>query len=88
MLTCLAAGHRTSADRGGPAGRAQKHTEYASWRTTVRHIVQTQGVAGLWAGLLPRGIRVVGACFILQTVRKQLIELAEGAAERAEKSVI
>jgi len=31
---------------------------------------------------------VVGACFILQTVRKQLIELAEGAAERAEKAVI
>jgi len=45
-------------------------------------------VAGLFAGLLPRGVRVVGACFILQTVRKQLIELAEGAAERAEKAVI
>jgi hypothetical protein len=54
----------------------------------VRHIVQTQGAAGLFAGLLPRGVRVVGACFILQTVRKQLIELAEGAAERAEKAVI
>ena len=69
-------------------GRAQKHPEYANWRTTARHIVQTQGAAGLFAGLLPRGVRVVGACFILQTVRKQLIELAEGAAERAEKAVI
>ncbi len=84
----LAHDDHTPRRRGTLPGRAQKHPEYANWRTTVRHIVQTQGVAGLFAGLLPRGVRVVGACFILQTVRKQLIELAEGAAERAEKAVI
>ena len=50
----------------------------------MRHLIQTQGVSALWAGLLPRGIRVVGACMILQTVRTKLIELAEGAGEKVE----
>ena len=49
----------------------------------MRHIVQQQGATGLWAGLLPRGIRVVGACMILQTVRTRLIALAEGTTTEA-----
>ncbi|KAK9843463.1 hypothetical protein WJX81_004159 [Elliptochloris bilobata] len=65
-------------------GLSPAHPEYNNWRTTVRHITQTQGTSGLWAGLLPRGIRVVGACMILQTVRTRLIELAEGGAEAVE----
>ena len=73
---------------GGRAARAQAHPEYTNWRTTVRHIAQTQGWTGLWAGLLPRGIRVVGACMILQTVRTRLIALAEGVPEDVEAEVV
>lgn len=72
----------------GQWGNAQANPEYTNWRTTVRHIVQTQGWTGLWAGLLPRGIRVVGACMILQTVRTQLIALAESTPEDVEAEVV
>lgn len=70
--------------RKGATAWTQAHPEYANWRTTMRHLIQTQGVSALWSGLLPRGIRVVGACMILQTVRTKLIELAEGAGEKIE----
>ncbi len=54
----------------------------------MRHLIQTQGVSALWSGLLPRGIRVVGACMILQTVRTQLIALAEGNPGDVEAEVV
>eukprot|EP00887_Chlorella_sp_A99_P001559 scaffold8.g1559.t1 len=46
-----------------------QYPQYRSTLSTVRHIVQTEGVGMLWAGLLPRSFRIVCAVFILNGTR-------------------
>ena len=55
----------------------QEHPEYATLGSTLRHLVRTQGVLGLWAGIVPRAGRISCAVIILQSVRSKLISLAE-----------
>ena len=55
----------------------QEHPEYASLGSTLRHLLRTQGVSGLWAGIVPRSGRISCAVIILQGVRSKLISLAE-----------
>ena len=55
----------------------QEHPEYATLRSTLQHLVRTQGVSGLWAGIVPRAGRISCAVIILQSVRSKLISLAE-----------
>lgn len=57
---------------GGPEG------QYATARSTAAAIsAEGGGVSALWAGLLPRGVRIVGAVIILSTVRGQAVALIE-----------
>jgi hypothetical protein len=59
---------------GGDAGG-----KYASARATAAAIADAGGgVSALWAGLVPRGVRIVGAVMILQAVRGHLVSLIEG----------
>lgn len=66
--------------KAGPAERhlcMQEHPEYATLRSTLQHLIRTQGVSGLWAGIVPRAGRISCAVIILQGVRSKLIALAE-----------
>ena len=51
--------------------------EYRSLVSTVRHIVTKEGVGTLFAGLLPRATRIVGAVFILTGTRNTAIDILE-----------
>jgi hypothetical protein len=51
--------------------------EYRSIASTGRHIVATEGVGTLWAGLVPRAFRIVCAVFILTATRNTCIEFLE-----------
>ena len=55
----------------------QEHPEYATLRSTLQHLVKTQGLSGLWAGIVPRAGRISCAVIILQGVRSKLISLVE-----------
>ena len=52
--------------------------EYATLQSTLRHIVRTEGLGSLFAGIAPRAFRIAGAVIILQSVRNSLISLVEG----------
>ncbi|EIE26829.1 mitochondrial carrier [Coccomyxa subellipsoidea C-169] len=54
------------------------HPEYATLRSTLRHLVQTNGVTSLWAGISPRAFRIATAVVILQAMRSKLISVVEG----------
>jgi Mitochondrial carrier protein len=53
------------------------HPEYRSMLSTTKHIVTTEGVGTLFAGLLPRAFRIVCAVFILTGTRNTIIDLVE-----------
>ena len=53
------------------------HPEYRSMLSTAKHIVQTEGAGTLFAGLLPRAFRIIGAVFILTGTRNTVIEMLE-----------
>ena len=53
------------------------HPEYRSMLSTTRHIVQTEGVGTLFAGLVPRSLRIVAAVFILNGTRSTLVDLLQ-----------
>jgi hypothetical protein len=53
------------------------YPQYVSMTSTARHIVATEGVATLFAGLLPRSLRIVCAVFILTGTRSTLVEKLE-----------
>lgn len=55
----------------------QEHPEYATLRSTLHHLVRTQGASGLWAGIVPRAGRISCAVIILQGLRSKLIGLVE-----------
>ncbi|CAL5225283.1 g8081 [Coccomyxa viridis] len=55
----------------------KEHPEYATLRSTLQHLVKTQGLSGLWAGIVPRAGRISCAVIILQGVRSKLISLVE-----------
>lgn len=57
---------------GGEGGK------YATARSTAAAIAaEGGGASALWAGLLPRGVRIVGAVMILQAVRGQAVAFIE-----------
>lgn len=51
--------------------------EYRSLVSTTRHIIKTEGFGTLFAGLLPRATRIVGAVFILNGTRNTAVEFLE-----------
>lgn len=51
--------------------------EYRSFSSTVRHIVQTEGPGTLFAGLIPRSMRIICAVFILNGTRSTLVDAIE-----------
>lgn len=53
------------------------HPEYASFVSTTRHILATEGVQGFFAGVLPRTFRLIGAVFILGGIRTALVDAVE-----------
>lgn len=54
------------------------HPEYATMRSSLRHLVQTNGLTSLWAGITPRAFRISTAVVILQMIRTKLISIVEG----------
>ncbi|KAK9916384.1 hypothetical protein WJX75_002075 [Coccomyxa subellipsoidea] len=54
------------------------HPEYATLPSTLRHLVQTNGLSSLWAGITPRAFRIATAVVILQALRSKLISVVEG----------
>lgn len=56
----------------------QEHPEYATLRSTLRHLVEKDGIGKLWAGISPRAFRIASAVVILQGVRSKLISLIAG----------
>lgn len=56
----------------------QVHPEYATLPSTLRHLVQTNGLSSLWAGITPRAFRIATAVVILQALRSKLISVVEG----------
>lgn len=73
---CLYAAH-VACDLGTGSVLMQAHPEYASLGSTLQHLLRTQGISGLWAGIVPRAGRISCAVIILQGVRSKLISLAE-----------
>ena len=63
-----------------------KQPEYKTVRSTTRHLIESQGITALWAGLLPRLIRLCGATVILQAVRTSMIEYLESSTPQAVKN--
>lgn len=55
----------------------QKQPEYMTIRSTAQHLINSQGISALWAGIVPRLIRLCGATVILQAVRTSMIEYLE-----------
>jgi hypothetical protein len=59
------------------------YPQYATMTSAARHIVQTEGAGTLFAGLVPRALRIVCAVFILTGTRNALIDKLEASRERA-----
>ncbi len=57
---------------------AQANPEYATLRSTLSHLVKTNGLTSLWAGISPRAFRIATAVVILQMLRTKLISIVEG----------
>jgi hypothetical protein len=57
------------------------HPHYRNIATTARHIVSGEGAGTLFAGIVPRGGRIVCAVFILTGTRNTLVEKVEGWKE-------
>lgn len=55
----------------------ETHPQYRSIASTGRHIVATEGVGTLWAGLAPRAFRIVCAVFILTATRNACVDFLE-----------
>lgn len=56
--------------------------EYRSVVSTTKHIIRTEGVTTLFAGLLPRAFRIVCAVFILSGTRNTAIDVLENHRRR------
>lgn len=56
--------------------------EYRSVVSTTKHIIKTEGVGTLFAGLLPRAFRIVCAVFILSGTRNTAIDVLEDHRRR------
>jgi len=55
-------------------------SEYPQYRTatsTLQHIIKTEGPSKLFAGLIPRGLRITCAVFILTGTRNTALEVLE-----------
>ena len=51
--------------------------QYHSFRSTANYIIEKQGARTLFSGLLPRGLRIVCAVFILTGTRSTLVDMLE-----------
>ena len=58
--------------------------EYATALSTLRYILDKEGVAGVFSGMVARSTRIIGATFLLNIVRNKLIDLAETAKARVQ----
>jgi hypothetical protein len=63
---------------------SQVHPEYTTLPSTLRYLVEKDGIARLWAGITPRAFRIASAVVILQTVRGHLIGFVEGRRDLAD----
>lgn len=55
----------------------KKNPEYRTIYSTARHIIQEGGVQAMFAGLVPRGFRIIGAVFILNGVKNTAVDFLE-----------
>ena len=53
------------------------HPQYRSFASTTRYIVDTEGAPTLFAGLVPRALRLMCAVIILNGVRNALVQLVD-----------
>ena len=53
--------------------------EFATALSTLRYILDKEGVRGVFSGMVARSTRIIGATFLLNIVRNQLIDIAETA---------
>jgi len=57
------------------------HPQYRTVLSTARHVVGEGGVGALFAGLLPRAFRIIGAMFIFNEVKTRGMAFLEGPDE-------
>ena len=62
-------------ERGAAAG------PYASTASTARLLWAEGGVGALYSGVVPRGVRLTGAVFLLSTVRERVLGLLGASSD-------
>lgn len=55
----------------------QSHPQYRTMYSTANYIVQERGFSALFAGLMPRAFRIIGAMFIFNSVKTNAVEYLE-----------
>ena len=55
----------------------KSYPQYRTMYSTAQHIVQEGGVTALFAGLMPRAFRIIGAMFIFNSVKTNAVEYLE-----------
>lgn len=53
------------------------HPQYRTMMSTARYVVGEAGVGALFAGLLPRAFRIIGAMFIFNEVKQRAVDYLE-----------
>jgi hypothetical protein len=54
------------------------HPQYRTMLSTAKYVVGEGGAGALFAGLLPRSLRIIGAMFIFNEVKTRAVEYLEG----------
>lgn len=62
---------------------SEEYPQYRSLLSTARYILQTEGVGGFFAGLLPRAFRICGAVIILNSSRSTIVGLIDSRRGQA-----
>ena len=57
----------------------KSYPQYRTMYTTAQYIVQERGVSALFAGLMPRAFRIIGAMFIFTAVKTNAVEYLENS---------
>ena len=58
--------------------------EYRTALSTLRYILEKEGVPGVFSGMVARSTRIIGATFLLNIVRNKLIDIAEAAKAKVQ----
>ncbi|CAM1504659.1 Fc.00g022500.m01.CDS01 [Cosmosporella sp. VM-42] len=74
---------RTQVFREGSGGSTTKAPEERNMVRLLRHIFQTEGIAGLWKGWIPRTLKVAPACAIMISSYEVGKRAFRGVNERA-----